>query len=127
MVAVDGPSRSFISDLEALRDEYAPRIKEAADVLDGLKHEAMEGVMTSCTLWASQSERPGAIRQAAKVATMRLEDGTSNDFGMASARAVLSAAWDDGASRRDDARRRTAKRESQQQAARCLHKMANRR
>lgn len=90
---MDGAARAFLSDLEAIQSDYEPRIKAAVATVEELKRAAVESVKASCTIWASQSERPGTIRQAAKVSTMRIEKGEAVTFGMASARAILQSGW----------------------------------
>ena len=92
---MDAASRSFLDDLSAIRSDYVPRLKAAQSLVDELRRGAIESVTAACTLWAAQSDRPSAIRQAAKVATLRMEKGEACDLGMASARAVLATAFAD--------------------------------
>ena len=94
-MSMDGAAKSFMSDLAEIRADVKPRLEEAERKADQIRAEALGRVEAACTLWASQSERPGAIRQAAKVATMKLERGESCDLSIMSARSVLAAGFTD--------------------------------
>lgn len=87
--------KSFIADLVEIRADVKPRLEDAERKADQIRGEALERVNAACLLWASQSDRPGAIRQAAKVAVMKLERGESCDLSVTSARAVIAAGFTD--------------------------------
>lgn len=92
---MDRAANSFIADLLEISADVRPRLENAERKADGIRAEALGRVGASCALWASLSERPGAIRQAAEVATVKLERGESCGLSVTSARAVISAGFTD--------------------------------
>lgn len=92
---MDKAAKSFIADLVEIRADVKPRLEDAERKAKEIRAEALQRVGAACLLWASQSERPGAIRQAAKVATMKLERGESCDLSITSARSVIAAGFTD--------------------------------
>lgn len=92
---MDKAAKSFIADLVEIRADVKPRLEDAERKVKEIRAEALNRVDAACLLWASQSERPGAIRQAAKVATMKLERGESCDLSVTSARSVIAAGFTD--------------------------------
>lgn len=109
MVA-DDSSRAFIADLVEIGNDVRPRLEDAERKAEEIRAEALSRVDAACLIWASQSERPGVIRQAAKVATMKLERGESCGLSVMSARAVVSAGFADskGTGRKQRAKRGAA-------------------
>lgn len=92
---MDKAAKSFIADLVEIRADVKPRLEDAERKAKEIRAEALQRVGAACLLWASQSERPGAIRQAARVATMKLERGESCDLSITSARSVIAAGFTD--------------------------------
>ena len=92
---MENAAKSFIADLVEIRADVKPRLEDAERKVKEIRAEALNRVDAACLLWASQSERPGAIRQAARVATMKLERGESCDLSITSARSVIAAGFTD--------------------------------
>ena len=88
-------AKSFIDDLVEIRNDVKPRLEDAERKAEEIRGEALDRVKAACLIWASRSERPGAIRQAARVATMKLERGESCDLSVTSARSVIAAGFTD--------------------------------
>lgn len=105
-MSMDAAAKSFIADLVEIRADVKPRLEEAEREAEQIREEALERVGAACTLWASQSERPGAIKQAAAVAVLRLERRESCDISITSARAVMAAGFTDREETAQDAEQR---------------------
>lgn len=91
----DKAARSFIADLVEISADVTPRLEDAERKADQIRTEAFDRVSAACLLRASQSERPGAIRQAARVATMNLGRAKPCGLSVTSARAVIAAGFAD--------------------------------